>query len=384
MDVITASDLKLLASRSQGPWVSLFQPTHRGGPDIRQDPIRFKNLARQAEEQLRALGWRAGEIEDFLAPAWRVFEDAAFWRFQSDGLATFIASDLLQCFRVPVAFDELVVVADRPHLKPLLTLLTGDGLFYLLALSQNEVRLFACTRERVDEIDLTGVPRSLAEALPFDDPERQLQYHTGTPGGGAGGGRAAIFHGHGTGIDDSKVNVLRFFRLVDRGLSRYLKHSSAPLVLAGVEFLLPLYREANSYPVVAPEGVLGNPDGVSPEMLHARAWPLVEPHFARTREAAAARYRELAGTGRTAADIRHVLPAVFQGRVDTLFVAVGDQIWGTFDPGSSALSLHDRPAPGDEDLLNLAALETALNGGTVYAVPAAQVPEAPLSAVFRY
>ena len=43
-------------------------------------------------------------------------------------------------------FDELMVVAPGFHVMPLLALLTGDGLFYVLALSQNQVRLLAGTR----------------------------------------------------------------------------------------------------------------------------------------------------------------------------------------------------------------------------------------------
>lgn len=40
--------------------------------------------------------------------------------------------------------------------------------------------------------------------------------------------------------------------------------------------------------------------------------------------------------------------------------------------------------PGDEDLLNAAAIQTLLNGGTVYAVEPEQVPDtAPLAAIFR-
>ena len=44
-----------------------------------------------------------------------------------------------------MSFDELVVVSDNFHVKPLMPLLTGDNLFYVLALSQKEVRLIECT-----------------------------------------------------------------------------------------------------------------------------------------------------------------------------------------------------------------------------------------------
>jgi hypothetical protein len=82
-----------------------------------------------------------------------------------------------------------------------------------------------------------------------------------------------------------------------------------------------------------------------------------------------------------------VLPAASYGRVDQLFVAVGVQQWGIFNPGVSTatVDLHAEPELGDEDLLDAAAVHTLLNGGTVYAVEPGQVPDqAQLAAVFRY
>jgi len=42
----------------------------------------------------------------------------------------------------------------------------------------------------------------------------------------------------------------------------------APLVLAGVEYLFPIYQEANTYPDLVEEGITGNPENLKPEELH--------------------------------------------------------------------------------------------------------------------
>lgn len=39
-----------------------------------------------------------------------------------------------------------------------------------------------------------------------------------------------------------------------------------PLVLAGVEYLLPIYRRANTYPYLLDGGVTGNPEGRRPDV----------------------------------------------------------------------------------------------------------------------
>lgn len=77
--------------------------------------------------------------------------------------------------------------------------------------------------------------------------------------------------------------------------------------------------------------------------------------------------------------------AAYYGRVEELFVAVGVQQWGTFNRDTNTIEIHQEAEVGDDDLLNSAAIQTILNGGTVYAVEPEKVPaEAPLAAVFRY
>jgi hypothetical protein len=386
MDVVTRNDLEELVGRRAGPCVSIYQPTHRAGPDTRsfaqQDPVRFKNLLREARQRLRT-GADVRDPEDLLEPAQRLLDDETFWRYQSDGLAVFLGPGTMRTFRVPLRFEELVVVAPGFHVKPLLALSTGDGLFYVLALSLNEVRLLAGTRDGIELVEWPGTPPSLAEAFRHDVPERQLQFHTGTPAGGDR--RAAMFHGQGTGVDDDKVNILRFFQQLDRTVVNLVKDASVPVVLAAVDYLMPIYRAANSHPTLLEEAIARNPEGLRPDELHARAWPLVAPHFSRGRAAASARYQQLKGTGRTSNDVRHVVPAAWDGRVDVLLVAVGVQVWGTFAPDTRTIEIGEEVPGQNEDLLNVAAVQTIVNRGVVYAVPSSEMPdEAAVAAVLRY
>jgi hypothetical protein len=370
-------------------------PTHRVGREIQQDPIRLKNLLAQADEHLVAGGLRTPDVQQLLEPAQALLVDGLFWEYQSDGLAMFISSDTFRCYRLPFDFRELVVVADRFHLKPLLPLLAGDGRFYVLALSQSEIRLLQGTRYSVSPVNLERVPESLDQVLKWSDPEKRLQFHTTTrtPGGervrpSVRTERPAIFHGHGVAsADDPKDYILRYFHRVDEGLSDVLGGERAPLVLAGVDYLHPIYRDANTYPHLLDQGIEGSPEELSAKELHEQAWAVVQPLFLAQQEQAAALYTQLAGTGseRSADRVEHVAPAAYVGRVETLFVALGLQQWGTFDPQTNAVHLHQQPQPGDEDLLDFAAIHTLLNGGTVYAVDPHKVPgHKPLAALFRY
>lgn len=379
MDIFTRDDLVTLLEERQEHCLSAYMPTHRGGSE--EDPIRWTKQVQLAEQRLIAAGLRAADARKMLEPARGLQEDASFWKHQGDGLAFFLATSFVRMYRLPMTFQELVVVGKHFHVRQLLPFLTNDGRFFILAFSQNAVRLLQGTRYRVSEVDLTGVPRNLAEALLTHDTDEMLTFHT-RPAGGLGSW-AAIYHGHGVGIDDKKDDILRYFQKIDHGLHPLLKNELAPLVLAGVDYLLPIYRKANTYAHLFEQGISGNPDQLSNQELHDKAWPLVQPHFQQVQKKALAQYEQLAGTGRTASGVAAVLPAACQGQIETLLVARGQLCWGRFDPATHLVEEHEQIESGDEDLLNLAIVHTLRHGRTVHVLDAEQMPAGTLvAAVF--
>ncbi len=382
-DLLRLDQVRELARYEHGPCVSVFMPSHRMTPDSAQDPIRLRNLLDEAEKQLVAGGLRAPVAREILGPGRELSGPGWFWSYQSDGLAVFLAPGWSRVFRLPEAFGELVVVTGRFHVKPLLTLLAAGHRFYVLALSRNEVRLLEGTPHGVREAELADVPRSLRDTLKYDDLEKELGLHIA---GRGGPGARAVFHGHGIGGEVDKVLLERFLRQVDAGLQEMLKAETAPLVLAGVEYEQAMFRQLTRYRHVLGDGIGGNPEQVSPAELHERAWAIVEPVFTRARQKAVQRYLDAAGRGRAASsDVAEIVRAALRGRVDTLVVATGTQRWGRADPESFEVASHDQRQPGDEDLLDRAAVQTLLASGTVFVVPAQEIPgRVPAAAVLRY
>lgn len=387
MDIITRENIEKLARKSDQFLISIYMPTHRVGREIQQDPIRMKNLLRRVREQLEDVGLRKPEIDELLKPVETLSSEATFWQHQSDGLAIFLTDKFVKYFRLPIKFDELLVIANRFHLKPLLPLLSRNGHYYLLALSQNQIRLLEGSLFSIDEIDLEEVPSSLQEALFYDDPEKQLQYHTSTGSPGNIGARSSTFHGQGISEDDSKSNILRFFQKVDTGIMELLSSEQSPLVLAGVNYLIPIYREANQYPHLVETFIEGNPDELSAEKLHELAWKIVQPIFTSDLHQAMSLYRELSGSdnGLTSTSLESIIPAAHYGRIDTLFVSLEKQVWGRFDASKNELVQKREYQINDQDLLDLAAIQTFMNGGIVYALEDEDMPdEVQLAAIFRY
>lgn len=379
MNLFTIDELTTLTTASNSTCISIYAPMERLGAETQQNPIRFKNLVRQAVEKLLVVGVNEQDAKELLQPIYELDNDD-FWQHQSDGLAIFLSPNQFRYYCLPIAFPELAVVGDHFHLKPLLQLMSGDGTFSVLALSQNQVRLFQGTRYHLDEIKLTDIPTNIAAALQYDKPEKSLQLHTGSSKG-----NSAVFHGQGAGNEDHKNDLLSYFRQVNNGLESLFKNQQVPLILAGVDYLLPIYHEANTYAHLLPDGIPGNPETLTLEELHTQAWQIAQPYFDLAKVSTISHYEELQGSEKTANTIEKVLPAAYFQRVETLFVPIDKTVWGVFNPDGNSIQIHAQQETGDEDLLDLAALHTLTNGGTVYAVEQGDVPEhKAIAAILRY
>ena len=159
----------------------------------------------------------------------------------------------------------------------MLPLLFEDGRFYLLVLGLKRVRLFEGDRKGLSEIALDGVPDNMRDALLNEDGENFVNVHSrpGSPGGRG----PAVYHGHGGANGDLKEvkrDVLEFFHRLDEGLRRSMPDRSRPLLLAGEESWMPLFREANSHPRILDVSLPVRLDGhTGLADLHSLAWPLL-------------------------------------------------------------------------------------------------------------
>ena len=396
MDLFNRSKLRRLAELQDDVCISLYLPTYRDESNWSQNTTRLKNLLRDARDQLRDQDYREEEIDQILADARQLLDRPSFWRSNiGDGLAVFITAENTELFRLPLSFEEVAIVGDRFHLKPLFPIIAANNRFYLLALSQNDVRLYQGTHQSISEIEAAEIPADIVEALQqYEDPEQRNQLHIQNRVTNSDGARMdAAHHGHGGGNADDmsgepQDELKRFFREVDESVSEYIGGEDVPLVLAGVSEYLPLYREVNSYPqLIEDEIASGNPESLSAETLHEKAWEIVEPVFQEAEKKEADRFEQLYYQDEQMAsdDFHEIIPGCAYSRVDTLFVPIGEYRWGRFYPDTNTVEVHENQESGDGDLLNYAAVKAYLNGATVHVLRPEKMPEGrSIAATFRY
>lgn len=383
MDLLTRSDLEALATpQVSGPHVSLFIPTHRFGGQVEADQLAWKNVVDSMEATLLQQMRRA-DVEKLLAPARELQRDTMSWQYMSDGLAMFLNSESERTFRVPAPFSTLATVGERPVLGPLLRLLSGDENFFLLALSQRQIRLFSGSRNGIESVQLADVPTSLSEVVDPLDPRSDTMAR---PVATAGRGGPAVFYGHGAGDQHVKSKeVTKFLRAVATGVQDLLSDQTAPLVLVGLEELVAGYREVNSHNNVLEDAVLRGSDDASAEELHALAWPLVERKLQAEREAIFGRFKELRGTGLVSSDLDTVTTAANEGRVETLFIKADPWCWERVDGNSLPIvELGKTEAYEVCERVDAAAIATLTKSGQIFASSQTTVPDSEVAAIFRY
>ena len=132
-----------------------------------------------------------------------------------------------------------------------------------------------------------------------------------------------------------------------------------------MEETVPLWGETSDYKMLLDQFVHGNPDHLSPAELHAKAWPLVKPALGGYRKWCEQRMAESQGA-KLASSLRDIVPAAISGRISALFIDCKRSRWGQYDPANNAVVLHMQRQAGDQDLVELAAVETMRNGGDVF------------------
>ncbi len=328
VDIPHRSEIEQLIAQRAPVCLSIYLPTTPITQDAQADRIALKNLAKEGLEQFRAADadkrdlWPIEEAIDDLV------EDDEFWRFQAHSLALFATPDHLVTFRLPSALTAMVEASDRFHVKPLLRSVTWPQAAYVLALSQNAVRVVEVSGDLpAATVKVDGMPTDAASAV----------------------GKSTVLDrsqkGRIHGSEGQKVRLRQYARQVDQALRGLIHGRETPLILAANEPLDGIYRSVNSYPHLAARGIAGNSDTQTDAELAAAARGILDGLHRSELMSVHTLFDARAKAGRTTTDIAQAARAATFGAVDTLLVDIDEVVPGTIgDDGS--IALKDGPCAG--------------------------------------
>ncbi len=363
--------------------VSIYMVTHEAGVEVNEhnDPIAFKNSLQNLSKTLQGKGAGQQAIEILLRPGYELLKDDNFWQNLNSGLAVFISDGCFKYIKMTFAPPAETVIETSFYVAPLIPLMTVKEYFFLLVISKKKAKLFRADAFGIAFIPVAELPEGVEEVKRQSEKDAST-WRTGSHGGTGG----ANFPGAGGGNPDDKTNIAVYLEAVDDVLYKNIFNTeNAPLLIAGVEYLLPIYKSVCDYHNVWEHGLTGSYEHTDSKTLHRHAMEKMAPYFQERVIKALDNYGNHSATSLTSSATADIIAGAYFGRVSTLFVQKGQHIWGTFDENTGELTIHDSQIEISEDLLDHTVVKTILTGGDVFMLDRDQMPGDNLvAAIFRY
>jgi Bacterial archaeo-eukaryotic release factor family 3 len=255
-----------------------------------------------------------------------------------------------------------------------------NGRYCLLAVSQNRTRFLEGSRMGLDERPVHDLPESLQEVVGTEQSEG-ISLHSFRARSNSG--IPAVVHGYVWEDHDEEVD--RFFQVIDDAMSKALQQDRRPLIFAGVDEMFAHFRRTTSLANVMDQHISGNPDGLSSNQLHEKAWPIVQSLLHRQVDQAVERWNAAEHSELGGKKLEEIIVAAHDGRIETLLLHEQFHLWGTYDEQSRKATVEEASTASNYDLCDLAAVRTlTANGRVVFLDDGQQLGTDGMAAIYRY
>lgn len=358
-----------LFKAKEGPFISLYQPTHRHSPENKQDVIRFKNLIKEIERSLEQK-YPKRETKSIIDLFVKLGEDKEFWMHTYDGIGILYAEGQAIIYKLNRPTKELVVVSDNFHIKPLIRNFQSADRYHALGLNKEGFTLFEGNRYGFDELDLDDdMPNNIKEVLGEDFTS---SYITGRYGGA---GNQGNYHSYNDKKEESRKDIEKFFRFVDRTvLENYSRPTKLPLVLVALPEYHTLFRKISHNPFLLEEGIKTNYDILSIDKLKDKMWEKIEPLYVDRTGELVKKFQDSRAQYLGSDDITQIAKASAENRIDTVLIESDRVLAGRINRYTGRIESGELSHPEFGDILNDIAEIVINNGGSVIMLPKDRMP----------
>lgn len=339
------------------------------------DQVRVKSLAAQAVQMLEDWQPPLGKehVFDLMRPLWRLLGTEGFWQDRRADRALFMAPGFFTELFLPHSVQDAVYVGSEFLIRPQLAPPSARS-YFVLALHGDRARLF--------EGDGTGLRPSAFEMPTFD----AVRNHEVTSEAEGTHANLTCDHCCARGDGDTEhARIKAYYHVIAGLLKAEYPNSRRPMILAGTSRNLAMFRAvARKLANINAYDLEVDPDSLPLAALARCAAKLAQPHLSRDWEETLRALHERKINVPVDREVASIVEEAIRGQIETLWIARGAQAWGTIG-GGGVPNLHAIARPGDEDLLNLAAVYVLRHRGRVYEVEEGQLePGCKAIAALRY
>lgn len=357
----------------KGPFISIYLPTNRNKPDSLQDATRLKNLIKEVEKTLKE-EYKDANSEAILKPVKEIAEDNLFWNQSKEGLAILANEDKCIVYRLPQTVDELAVVADSFHIKPLIRVYQSADRYNILTLNRTSFKLYEGDRYGFEEVKIDpSIPTSLGDVLGTDLTNSDL----------SSGGQN--LHGLESKPEEVEKDTKKYFRYVDKFVTEnYSNVTKLPLILVTLSEHQGIFRGISSNSHLLKESINIDPESLNKEQLKKHVWETLEPLYIEKTKKLVDKFENSRAQFKGSDDIAEIGRASTEGKISTLLMEAGRIIKGQILEDGK-LKLNPDSDNTKEDVLDDIAEAVFRDGGEVIVLPKERMPSTTgAAAIFRY
>lgn len=366
---------------TEGPFISLYQPTFKVGPDNKQDIIRFKNLTKEIEQSLLQKYTKA-EVSKLLEPFQEIADDKSFWINASDGLCVLSVKNKTVVYKLTRPVEELAIVSNSFHIKPLLRVFQSTSRYHILGLGRKSFVLYEGDRYGFQEIPIDeDVPRTMVEVLGDQYTPSYL-----STGGYGGKGGVPIYHGSLDKNEEAAKDVEKYFRYVDKFVTdNYSNVEKLPLILMALPENQGIFRGISNNTYLLEKGITRDYENLNIEEITKDAWEVIEPIYLEKTKDLVDKFENSRAQSLGSDDLSQIARAAFENRIDTLLIEADRIEPGKISRENGELIKANLENPDIDDILDDLAEMVLKDRGNVVILPKERIPSTTgAAAIFRY
>lgn len=292
-----SSEIRDMVKEKGSTCVSIIVPTHRLGQDRQGD---FKEVQRAI---LVAKQSGLKEEEKILSGIDDLFEQIDFNR-NKEAIGIFVSSHIKKLVKFPFPVTKKIIVNKLFHLHDLLYLENYSTPYYLVEISEKEIRLFRGLIDHLEEIKDEEFPKEITDDYEYSKPSQSSS-------------NAGYTHVKGFEKDKSEVQHLRLkkiFRETDKCLVKYLATEDTPLLLCAPEREISLFKSATKHLDNIAGLITNNQQRTSMRDMEVSAWDQLKSFTDQQKLKLVDEFKEKIGAGLAVYGMEAVWKAAKEGK----------------------------------------------------------------------
>jgi len=268
----TETEIKTLKAFKEPNSLSIYAPYIAPNSSDNPNRTQLKNFLKEARQQLRTKGLDKRQIDALLQPADKLLDSHEFRMNYKHSLAVFIGHKFFRYYHLPPkGTKSSLIIGKGFSIQPIAELVDKSPSYFVFLLSHNGARLLKANRYSIELIK--DFPTAMKQDLKIDEYPKGFQPHKVAPViEGKGSNR---FHGQYNETQVDKDMLVKYFRRLDTKLQKVIKRENIPLIIAGVDYLLPIYRQVSTYPYLLANEIKGNLEHTPLDSIRKKAYKLL-------------------------------------------------------------------------------------------------------------